>query len=312
MHISTVMNRRHFFGLFAVVPPAVEAAAAHRVGFAIGTYGLKTLETVEALKVISQLGYDGVSLALMQGWKCDPATLTDSERRSIRIALTDLNLAVAAVNDQLPLIGSPEKRAWNLERIKLAAAFVHGIGGDRLVCLDTMLGLRTSDWDTAKARMADELHEWARVAETHDLTIGVKPHAGQALDTPEKAIWMLNQIGSSRVRLVYDYSHMRVGGFELEQSLRQLVPYTSFISVKDSTGGPADFEFLLPGRGDTDYARYFRLLRELDYRGFVSVEVSAMVQRKPGYDGISAARACYDKLAPYFCRAGLFRVNAKC
>lgn len=300
------MTRRHFAAVAAATPTILQSSPV-TVGFAIGTYGMKSLDTVDALTTISKTGYDGVSLALMQGWKCDPAVLSETETKRIATALTDLNLAVAAVNDQLPLTGTPEKRKWNLERVRLAAAFTHSITTSKAVCLDTMLGLKTADWDTAKSRMADELHDWARVAEAADLTVGIKPHAGQAMDTPDKAVWMLKQVGSSRIRLVYDYSHMRVGGFGLEQSLRQLLPYTAFISIKDSVGGPDNFEFLLPRSGDTDYLRYFHLLRDLKYQGFVSVEVSAMVQRKPGYDGVAAARTSYQQIAPYFEKAGLAR-----
>ncbi len=300
------MTRRYFASLAAAAPTILQSSPA-TVGFAVGTYGMKPLDTVEALTAISKTGYDGISLALMPGWKCDPAVLSDSETKRIATALTDLHLAVAAVNDQLPLIGTPEKRKWNLERIRLAAAFAHSIAPSQAVCLDTMLGLKTADWNTTKSRMADELHDWARVAEAADLTVGIKPHAGQAMDTPEKALWMLKQIGSSKIRLVYDYSHMRVGGFGLDQSLRQLLPHTVLISIKDSVGGPDNFEFLLPGSGDTDYLRYFHLLRDLKYQGFVSVEVSAMVQRKPGYDGITAARTSYQSIAPYFHKAGLAR-----
>ena len=300
------MTRRHFTVLTAAAPSLLNASRA-TVGFAIGTYGMKSLDTVEALRAISKIGYDGVSLALMPGWKCDPAALSDDETKRIATTLNDLHLAVAAVNDQLPLIGTPEKRKWNIERIRSAATFVRKVTPSKSVCLDTMLGLKTSEWGAAKNRMADELHDWARVAESEDFTIGVKPHAGQAMDTPEKALWMLKQLGTKRIRLVYDYSHMRVGGFELEQSLRELLPHTAFISIKDSIGGPDNFEFLLPGDGDTDYLRYFRLLRSLTYHGFVSVEVSAMVQRKPGYDGMAAAVKSYQKLAPYFTKASLAR-----
>lgn len=283
-------------------------AASPSVGFAIGTYGMKPMETVDALRLIAKTGYDGVSIAMMTGWKCDPAKLPPSEARTIGKALADLGLKLAALNDQLPLVGTPEKRAWNLERIRLAAGFVHGLGtGAKPSCLDTMLGLKTADWDSAKSRMADELHEWARVAEAEDLTIGIKPHAAQAMDTPEKALWMMDQLRSPRIRLVYDYSHMRVAGLPLESTVRQLVPRSAFISIKDATGNPDKFEFLLPGAGDTDYLRYFRLLRDVRYDGFVSVEVSAMVQRQPGYDPVRATELCYRKIAPYFTQAGLKR-----
>ena len=98
-----------------------------------------------------------------------------------------------------------------------------------------------------------------------------------------------------------------MGGFKLEQSLREMLPYTVFISLKDSRGTPEKHEFLLAGDGETDYVSYFRLLKQVGYRGFVSIEVSSMIQRKPGYDAKAAARLCYQRLAPVFVTAGLDR-----
>jgi inosose dehydratase len=83
-----------------------------------------------------------------------------------------------------------------------------------------------------------------------------------------------------------------------------------FISLKDSRGTPENHEFLLAGDGETDYTFYFGLLKELGYNGFVSIEVSSMIQRKPGYDPVAAARLCYDRLAPLFAKAGVTRRRA--
>jgi inosose dehydratase len=161
--------------------------------------------------------------------------------------------------------------------------------------------------EASKTRIVNELLAWARIGETSALTIGVKPHAARALDTPAKSVWLMNQLRSPRIRLIYDYSHMFVSGFTLEQSLREMLPYTIFISLKDSRDTPENHEFLLAGDGETDYAAYFRLLKQLGYEGFVSVEVSSMVQRKPGYDPVAAARRCYRRLAPAFVRGGIER-----
>ena len=66
-------------------------------------------------------------------------------------------------------------------------------------------------------------------------------------------------------------------------------------------------ELLLPGDGDTDYALYFRLLKELGYRGWVAAEVTSMIWREPGYDPAVAARRAYANIAPAWKVAGLDR-----
>lgn len=290
------------------------AAAAHSatpkgpvVGFATGTYGMKTLSTQQALRAIAEIGYDGVEPCLISGWPMDPAKLSSSDRRAIRFLLGETGLAVPALLESLPITGDPAKRASNLERLKLAVDL-----GNELVPLtppvvDTTIGGKSADWEEIKGTMADELHAWARVAEDAKTTVCFKPHVGNAVSSPERAIWLLKEVGSPRIRIIYDYSHFYLEGFSLASSLKQLLPYTSFISVKDAAGTAARPEFLLPGEGKTDYLEYFRLLRELRYSGYVGVEVSVMIQRKPKYQPIPAARLCYERLAPLFTRAGVER-----
>ena len=77
-----------------------------------------------------------------------------------------------------------------------------------------------------------------------------------------------------------------------------MIAYAPLIVVKDSTGTSEKHAFLLPGDGKTDYLAYFRLLKELGYRGAVAVEVSGMLHRKPGYQPIATAQLCYARLAP--------------
>ncbi len=294
------LRRREFVALLGGAVPAAGAAQRAEVRLSIGTYGMKTVPTETALRAIAGIGFDGVELCLRQGWPADAARMTAGERSAIRRVLDETGLTVAAVMDDLVLRGTPQSRASNAERIKLAAGVTHELARGKPACMDTMLGLKTAEWESRKVAMAAELRGWAELAEREDFVIGVKPHAGQAMDTPEKAVWMMEQVASPRIRLIYDYSHMRVGGFGLAASLRKLLPYTAMITVKDAKGTPEHFEFLLPGDGDTDYKEYARLLGELGYRGFVNAEVSAMVFGKPGYDPMAAARVCYGRMAPVF------------
>ena len=206
-----------------------------------------------------------------------------------------------------PLLGSPEKRAANLERLKQAAQLASDLSPSKPPVLDTVLGSETSAWESVKGRMVDELKDWMKVCERAKFVVCFKPHAGHAVHNPERALWLIQEVGSPNLRVVYDYSHFYVEGLPLASTLKQLLPVSPFISVKDSMGTSARYEFLLPGEGKTDYVEYFKLLEELGYRGFVSVEVSAMIFRKPGYEPVPTVRLCYERLAPAFAKAGLRR-----
>ena len=75
----------------------------------------------------------------------------------------------------------------------------------------------------------------------------------------------------------YDYSHFEFTGISLADSLAMLLPYTTFIQVKDARMEGGRRHYLLPGEGDIDYAEYYRLLHRHNYQGPVVVEISAHV-----------------------------------
>jgi sugar phosphate isomerase/epimerase len=288
------VTRRTFLPLLA--SPVLRAAAG-TIGLNTGTYGMKALKIADALRAISEIGYDGVEICLMSGWPTD-------DPREIRRILDGTGLALPSLMDSLSM---PGKRDFNIERLKLAIALAHEISPRKLPVIETVLGGKSADWDQTRERIAGELHEWAKLAEDGGITICFKPHADQAVDMPDRALWLLKQVNSPHIRIIYDYSHFYVQGLSLEESLRPLLPYTSYIAVKDSAGDRTKHQFLLPGDGKTDYVAYLRLLKELGYSGFVGIEITSQIHSKPGYEPIPTARLCYQRLAPAFEKAGVQR-----
>jgi sugar phosphate isomerase/epimerase len=282
--------------------------AGRTIGFNTGTYGMKALKPADALQAIAKIGYDGVELCLIPGWPTDPAILGAGDRREIRQVLDNTGLALPSLMDSLTILGD---RTHNLERLKLAIALAHELSPDKLPVIETVLGGKSADWDQSKERIAEELRRWAKLAEDGGITVCFKPHADQAVDMPESALWLLRQVNSPRIRIVYDYSHFQVQGLPLEATLRELLPYTAYIAVKDSTGDRAKHQYVLPGEGGTDYVAYFRLLNELGYHGFVGVEITSQIHSKPGYDPLATTRLCYDRLAPAFEKASVVRPTHK-
>ena len=285
------------------------AQPAPAIGLGFGTYGMKSLSTAEALRTLAETGYDAVEMALIPGWPTEPQRLSAGDRRDIRKMLADWKLALPALQESLPLSGTPQNRAANLERLKQATALANDLAHEKPPVVETIIGQRTADWDNVKGWMAEEMAAWAKVAKSAGVTVCFKPHAGQAVNTPERALWLLRQAASDRLRIVFDYSHFSLAGLPLADTLKQLLPFTALISVKDSAGTADKPQYLLPGDGKTDYVEYFTLLKQFGYAGFVVVEVSSMIHSKPGYQPVPTARLCYERLAGAFAKAGLRRLS---
>ncbi|MCA9135866.1 MAG: sugar phosphate isomerase/epimerase [Planctomycetales bacterium] len=277
------------------------------IGFGFGTYGMKSLSTPDAIRVCAEIGYDGIEFALFDGWPTEPTLLSKDDRDEIRRRLIESKLAVPSLLENLPCLRTDEQHSQNLERLKRAAELAHELSPGSPPVVQSIVAGKTADWEQTKNRLVDQLADWSKISETSGTTICFKPHAGHVVHTPERALWVHQQINSPRLKVVYDYSHFSLEGLSLTDSLRQLLPITAYVQVKDSRGTPAKHEYLLPGDGTTDYTELLRELKHAGYNGFVNVEVSSHVHRKPDYQPVPTAKLCYQRLAPLFDQAGVRR-----
>ena len=236
----------------------------------------------------------------MPTWDTEPKLLSKTDRTDIRKQIGDLGLELSAVMESLRLGPNTNKEAY-LERLRTAAELAHELSPGAPAIIETAVGGRSTAWEETKREMADQLGVWAKTLESMKTVLAIKGHVGNALDRPEKMLWMFDQVKTPWVRMGYDYSHYKIHGLEMRKTMEQLVGHSAFIHVKDSVGTEANYRFLLPGDSkEIDYKEYNKILGEIGYKGPVLVEVSAQVFGQPDYDGVAAAKRCWDNLAPIF------------
>ena len=276
-----------------------------RILLGFGLYGMQGLETESAWRACGAIGYKAVDLMLTPGRPTEPKLLSSTDRRRLRHLLVDLDLVLPALAEHLPVIVGDAEHRRNLERLKAAAELGHSLSPGRPPVVQTTLGGKPAQWEQVKHEMAERLRSWAQVGEKTQTVIAVKPHVGGALHTPQGARWLLDQVSSPWIKLVYDYSHYELRDYDLAETVQALIADTAIIHVKDSEGEPGKVRFLLPGDGRVNYVEYFKLVRKAGYRGAVMVEVSAHIHRRAGYDPLAAANRCYASLAPALAKARL-------
>lgn len=295
------LSRRAFLQLVATasasaVTKTVAAEPKLELGFSL--YGMKALPLADALRACAEIGYQHVELPLNPGFPTELAALTDEKRRELRELLAKHRLRASALMLNLSLAATDAQHADNVTRITAAGKLALELDTARPPIIETVLGGKPAEWEMLKEKMAERLRGWAQAAAEAKTAVALKAHVGSAVNSPERLLWLLEQVKSPALAVGYDYSHFELAGLKLDETLRALLPQSRFIHVKDTKGDSAKFEFLLPGQGHTDYAAYFTLLRERGYRGPIVVEVSAQVFNKPGYDPVQAARESYAALAP--------------
>lgn len=287
---------------------ALPSSSGNGIGFGYSTYGMRSLDVGRAIDTCSRIGYDGVELCLIQGWPTDAEVFGRERRKELRRRLLDRGLAVPALLEALPFLRGLERDTSALrERLKRAIEFANDIALGRPPLVQSVIGGRSAQWESVKEHAVDELRWWAEAGERARTVICFKPHAGHTVDTPAKALWLHDRVESPWLQCVYDYSHFYLQGLSVGESLEPLLPITPYIQVKDSRGTPEKHEYLLPGDGPTDYLELFSILKSEGFHGFVNVEVSGQIHRKPGYDPIGTAELCYKRLAPLFKKARITR-----
>jgi sugar phosphate isomerase/epimerase len=249
---------------------------------------------------VARIGYKSTELSLRAGWDTEPKLLTRAARAEIRQRLRDLGLSLPANMENMALARAGANPADNLERLRAAAEVCHECSPGPPSVLETTVGGRDEAWKDRKQLMAEELAAWARRCEELDLTLAIKAHSKTAMNRPERALWLFNQVKSSRLRLVYDYSHYQAFGLDMRKTMDQIVPHSVFVHIKDTVGSAPNHHFVLPGDGQVDFRSYMRNLVDLGYRGAVVVEVSVDVFDQPGYDPVKAAEHVWQRVSPAF------------
>jgi inosose dehydratase len=304
-----LLARRQFLALCAATGLRAQLADLTddrlRLPLGFSLYAMKDFRIGDAVEYCARLGYEAIEITLNEGWPTEPKKFTSGDRAQLSFQLHDLDIRLPAMMEHILLTADDAEHARNLEKIRLAADLGHEVVRDQPPLLETVVGGKPAQWDVLKEPMAARLSDWATVAGEVDQVIAIKAHVGSAAHLPEHITWLLKQVGSRHIRAAYDYSHFQLQGLDMQGTLRDLLPDTVFVHVKDATGTPQKAEFLLPGAGETDYAKLLGLLDEGGYRGPVVVEVSSQLQRKPGYSALDAADEAYESLWAAYEAAGL-------
>jgi inosose dehydratase len=312
------MTRRKFIASLTAVGVAASfdradsaAEAAPGPTFGFSTYGMKSLSTEKAIDAIAQIGYDALEISCLAGWDADPAALSAERRADLRKRIDGAGLRLTSLMENLPPQADDAKHAAALERLKGAAALAHELAPDRPPILETVVG-GGKEWETARPLFLRRLPDWVKLAESADVTIAIKPHRMSALSRPEQATELLAALGSPpRLRVVYDYSHFAGRDMPMDRTIRALLPVTAFVALKDFAVDDKGHEgFKLPGEtGQIDYPALIKQFCDAGYRGDFNCEVSSAISNKPGYDGVAAAKHCYQTVAPAFEKAGVKRAK---
>ncbi|MCX6046001.1 MAG: sugar phosphate isomerase/epimerase [Chloroflexi bacterium] len=275
--------------------------------FGYSTWGMPNVPIDKAMRHLAELGYQGVEITVIPGWITELSTLDRAERKRIVRMAKQYKLAIPAIAAHTSLVETdPEKHACNMTRLKssIDLAVDWALDGE-LPIIDTTPGGRPEDWPAILPMLVERTQLLCDYAQTRGVTIGMEPHVGSVLNTPERTVEFLKMVNRSNLGLNFDISHFNVMGYSIEDSVALMAPYSVHTHIKDESGVYPNHQFLIPGEGVFDYVKYLKEMQKAGYTGFISPEISIMVQRRANYDPLAAATQTYNVVAKAFDDAGL-------
>ena len=273
------------------------------------TWGMPTVPIDTAITHVSGLGFDGIELTIIPRFTTELSTLDSPERKRIATLLKQHNLALPAIAAHSSLLDTnPDTHAKNMWRLKGGVDLAIDLAqGDEIAAVNTTPGGKPEDWDTNKEFLVERVGELVEYGASRGVTIAMEPHIGAIIDTPEKVLELLELVNSPYLKVNFDISHFDIVGIPTEETVSALAPVSIHTHVKDQKGLAPDFEFLIPGEGPFDYVEYLKLMEAHGYDGFITAEVSFMVQARENYDPLAAATLSYQTLSKAFVEAGIDR-----
>lgn len=273
------------------------------------TWGMPTVPIDVSIPHLAALGFDGIELTIIQRFTTELSTLDSTERKRIAALLEHHNLALPAIAAHSNLmdvdVESHKRNMWRLKGgVDLAIDLAQG---DNIAAVNTTTGGKPGEWDTKKDFLCERVGELVDYAASKGVIIAMEPHIGAIIDTPAKVLELLEIIDSPYLKVNFDISHFDIVGMSTEETVSALAPVSVHTHVKDQRGISPDFEFLIPGEGEFDYIHYLKAMQEHGYNGFITAEVSFMVQARKDYDPLAAADLTYETLSKAFDDAGIAR-----
>ncbi len=201
-----------------------------------------------------------------------PESIPASRARSIGEAAEERGLNLVAVSGTFNMIHpDPSVREEGLRRLEVLAGACDALGTSVItLCTGTRdpddKWRRHPDNDAAAAwrDLCDTMERALGVAETHDVTLAFEPEHANVVNSAQKGVRLIEEMGSRRLKVIFDAANL----FEtarpderrrlVEEGIDLLGEHVVMAHAKDRR---ADGTFCPAGHGVLDYDHYVEQLR---------------------------------------------------
>lgn len=260
--------------------PAVGGAGTNALRWGYNTNGFANHRLADALCVIADLGYAGVSLTL-DHHHLDPfAADLKQQVRAVRRQLQHLELSVLIetgarylldpMRKHYPSLVSPDNRP-RLRLLERAIDIAAELGGE---AVSFWSGIDCdNDAGAAWRRLVDGVGITVAYAERAGVRLGLEPEPGMVVENTAQYLMLHEEIDAPpTLGLTLDIGHCQcLEPLPIADRIRATGGMLVNVQIDDMVRGT--HEHLEFGSGEVDFPPVLHALREVGYHGLVSVEL---------------------------------------
>jgi sugar phosphate isomerase/epimerase len=245
--------------------------------YACADFTFPLLAHDRVLQLIALLELDGVDIGLFENrshlWPSREFAQLPQSAKRLRGQLEANGLVAADVFLQLDpdfmpfAINQPDaaRRAHARDQFTRTLDYASLIGAQHVTALPGVV-FETESAQDSWERAVEELAWRVDQARTAGIVLGVEPHVGSIVPSPQQAADLVAQVPG--LTLTLDYTHfVRLGVPDAE--IEPLVPLASHFHVRGARKGRLQASF---AQSTIDYARVLRAMRESGYAGWLGIE----------------------------------------
>ncbi|HEY6987759.1 MAG TPA: TIM barrel protein [Bryobacteraceae bacterium] len=270
-------TRREWIASGVAIPLALEAPLAraastpppYTLSINIEIMFPRTMPRPQRMEIVAAQGFRAYSFWSASEQERD-AMLKVQQRTGLKCASIS---GTARAGSSTGLTKPGEEQAYLeeiTERAKIAAAF----GGAQPIIF---VGKVQPDvpWETQRAQIVSGLRKAGDIAKEEGVTLVMEPLSTQpgqtrmALDTAAVAFPVIDEAAHPNVKVCFDMYHLQLMEGNIVTHLREGLGkgWIGLVQIGEVPGRKE------PGTGEIDYAYILRVLRELNYKGYVDTEM---------------------------------------
>jgi fructoselysine 3-epimerase len=147
--------------------------------------------------------------------------------------------------------------------------------------------------DQAMNHLINALMEIMDYAESREINVGMEYEPGLLIENGQELSELMQIVGSNRLGANLDLGHADVIGEDIPALLSRLKSRIWNIHLEDIANHK--HYHLIPGKGNMDFDQLFQQIKQIQYSGFITVELYTYRDNP-----VTAAKESIQFLTPYF------------